>query len=167
MKGCVPQFEKWLQDNLTLVAGIFIGVALLQVGFRNDREALLFLGHRLTSPFIHRFLGFVWPRTWWATSKLCRRAGEKTVFHFFTLRFRVPLLPQTDKHTSLDLHPIFFFFFSLFPFHNTRHFICRSINPGSISQTALWLHCRLLKSMFITLRLKGQKWCKRFSGPVC
>lgn len=31
MKGCVPQFEKWLQDNLTLVAGIFIGVALLQV----------------------------------------------------------------------------------------------------------------------------------------
>lgn len=64
MKGCVPQFEKWLQDNLTLVAGIFIGVALLQVGFPNGREALLFLGHRLTSPFIHRFLGFVWPRTW-------------------------------------------------------------------------------------------------------
>ena len=32
VKGCVPQFEKWLQDNLTLVAGIFIGVALLQVG---------------------------------------------------------------------------------------------------------------------------------------
>ena len=30
VKGCVPQFEKWLQDNLTLVAGIFIGVALLQ-----------------------------------------------------------------------------------------------------------------------------------------
>ena len=33
MKGCVPQFEKWLQDNLTLVAGIFIGVALLQVSY--------------------------------------------------------------------------------------------------------------------------------------
>ncbi|RXM99705.1 Tetraspanin-5 [Acipenser ruthenus] len=31
IKGCVPQFEKWLQDNLTVVAGIFIGVALLQV----------------------------------------------------------------------------------------------------------------------------------------
>ncbi|XP_031581676.1 tetraspanin-5-like isoform X2 [Oreochromis aureus] len=31
VKGCVPQFEKWLQDNLTLVAGIFIGVALLQI----------------------------------------------------------------------------------------------------------------------------------------
>uniref|UniRef100_A0A4W5PT78 Tetraspanin n=1 Tax=Hucho hucho TaxID=62062 RepID=A0A4W5PT78_9TELE len=31
VKGCVPQFEKWLQDNLTVVAGIFIGVALLQV----------------------------------------------------------------------------------------------------------------------------------------
>ncbi|KAB0368346.1 hypothetical protein FD755_020112 [Muntiacus reevesi] len=29
-KGCVPQFEKWLQDNLTIVAGIFIGIALLQ-----------------------------------------------------------------------------------------------------------------------------------------
>ncbi|XP_055794765.1 tetraspanin-5-like isoform X1 [Salvelinus fontinalis] len=31
VKGCVPQFERWLQDNLTVVAGIFIGVALLQV----------------------------------------------------------------------------------------------------------------------------------------
>ncbi|XP_020792115.1 tetraspanin-5a [Boleophthalmus pectinirostris] len=31
VKGCVPQFEKWLQENLTLVAGIFIGVALLQI----------------------------------------------------------------------------------------------------------------------------------------
>uniref|UniRef100_A0A8C1Q018 Tetraspanin 5a n=1 Tax=Cyprinus carpio TaxID=7962 RepID=A0A8C1Q018_CYPCA len=31
VKGCVPQFEKWLQDNLTVVAGIFIGIALLQV----------------------------------------------------------------------------------------------------------------------------------------
>ncbi|XP_045392812.1 tetraspanin-5 isoform X2 [Lemur catta] len=30
-KGCVPQFEKWLQDNLTIVAGIFIGIALLQM----------------------------------------------------------------------------------------------------------------------------------------
>ncbi|KAM9677563.1 tetraspanin-5 isoform 6-T6 [Trichechus inunguis] len=30
-KGCVPQFEKWLQDNLTIVAGIFIGIALLQI----------------------------------------------------------------------------------------------------------------------------------------
>lgn len=30
-KGCVPQFEKWLQDNLTIVAGVFIGIALLQV----------------------------------------------------------------------------------------------------------------------------------------
>ncbi|XP_031797720.1 tetraspanin-5 isoform X3 [Sarcophilus harrisii] len=33
-KGCVPQFEKWLQDNLTIVAGIFIGIALLQLGER-------------------------------------------------------------------------------------------------------------------------------------
>nr|XP_033813391.1 tetraspanin-5 isoform X5 [Geotrypetes seraphini]XP_033813392.1 tetraspanin-5 isoform X5 [Geotrypetes seraphini] len=30
-KGCVPQFEKWLQDNLTIVAGVFIGIALLQL----------------------------------------------------------------------------------------------------------------------------------------
>lgn len=36
VKGCVPQFEKWLQDNLTLVAGIFIGVALLQVSSTVD-----------------------------------------------------------------------------------------------------------------------------------
>uniref|UniRef100_A0A4W3HKU3 Tetraspanin n=1 Tax=Callorhinchus milii TaxID=7868 RepID=A0A4W3HKU3_CALMI len=30
-KGCVGQFEKWLQDHLTVVAGIFIGIALLQI----------------------------------------------------------------------------------------------------------------------------------------
>lgn len=30
-KGCVGQFEKWLQDNLIVVAGVFVGVALLQV----------------------------------------------------------------------------------------------------------------------------------------
>lgn len=35
-KGCVPQFEKWLQENLTVVAGIFIGIALLQVNESSD-----------------------------------------------------------------------------------------------------------------------------------
>lgn len=30
-KGCAGQFEKWLQDNLIVVAGTFVGVALLQV----------------------------------------------------------------------------------------------------------------------------------------
>uniref|UniRef100_A0A674N7Z3 Tetraspanin n=1 Tax=Takifugu rubripes TaxID=31033 RepID=A0A674N7Z3_TAKRU len=30
-KGCVGQFEKWLQDNLKFVAGIFVGIALLQI----------------------------------------------------------------------------------------------------------------------------------------
>uniref|UniRef100_S4RW91 Tetraspanin n=1 Tax=Petromyzon marinus TaxID=7757 RepID=S4RW91_PETMA len=30
-KGCVTQFEKWLQNNLILVAGIFIGIALVQI----------------------------------------------------------------------------------------------------------------------------------------
>uniref|UniRef100_F6YXX2 Tetraspanin 17 n=1 Tax=Callithrix jacchus TaxID=9483 RepID=F6YXX2_CALJA len=30
-KGCVGQFEKWLQDNLIVVAGVFVGIALLQV----------------------------------------------------------------------------------------------------------------------------------------
>ncbi|PWA23672.1 hypothetical protein CCH79_00005936, partial [Gambusia affinis] len=30
-KGCVGQFEKWLQDNLIVVAGIFVGTALLQI----------------------------------------------------------------------------------------------------------------------------------------
>lgn len=42
-KGCVPQFEKWLQDNLTIVAGVFIGIALLQVrpaSFLDIREAM-------------------------------------------------------------------------------------------------------------------------------
>ncbi|KAG8128438.1 hypothetical protein E2320_015276 [Naja naja] len=29
-KGCAGQFEKWLQDNLIVVAGTFVGVALLQ-----------------------------------------------------------------------------------------------------------------------------------------
>uniref|UniRef100_A0A8C2HCW7 Tetraspanin n=1 Tax=Cyprinus carpio TaxID=7962 RepID=A0A8C2HCW7_CYPCA len=30
-KGCVGQFEKWLQDNLIIVSGIFVGIALLQI----------------------------------------------------------------------------------------------------------------------------------------
>nr|XP_044995270.1 tetraspanin-17-like [Jaculus jaculus] len=30
-KGCVGQFEKWLQDNLIVVAGVLVGVALLQI----------------------------------------------------------------------------------------------------------------------------------------
>uniref|UniRef100_A0A669DHK3 Tetraspanin n=3 Tax=Oreochromis TaxID=8139 RepID=A0A669DHK3_ORENI len=30
-KGCVGQFEKWLQDNLIIVAGVFVGIALLQI----------------------------------------------------------------------------------------------------------------------------------------
>lgn len=72
VKGCVPQFEKWLQDNLTLVAGIFIGVALLQASFIYVKNRSIitveFLKCMLTfdlvfSPFIYRFLGFVWPKT--------------------------------------------------------------------------------------------------------
>lgn len=31
MKGYVLQFEKWMQDNLTIMAGIFIDIALLQI----------------------------------------------------------------------------------------------------------------------------------------
>nr|XP_055068734.1 tetraspanin-5a isoform X2 [Misgurnus anguillicaudatus] len=31
VKGCKQQFEKWLQNNLTVVAGIFVGIALLQI----------------------------------------------------------------------------------------------------------------------------------------
>lgn len=42
MKGCVPQFEKWLQDNLTVVAGIFIGIALLQVSTDMSSFSLLY-----------------------------------------------------------------------------------------------------------------------------
>ncbi|XP_029416080.1 tetraspanin-5 isoform X4 [Nannospalax galili] len=38
-KGCVPQFEKWLQDNLTIVAGIFIGIALLQCLWSTPRSS--------------------------------------------------------------------------------------------------------------------------------
>uniref|UniRef100_A0A673U161 Tetraspanin n=1 Tax=Suricata suricatta TaxID=37032 RepID=A0A673U161_SURSU len=30
-KGCVGQFEKCLQDNLIVVAGVFVGIALLQI----------------------------------------------------------------------------------------------------------------------------------------
>lgn len=43
IKGCVPQFEKWLQDNLTVVAGIFIGIALLQVSSSVCRLPLLLI----------------------------------------------------------------------------------------------------------------------------
>lgn len=44
IKGCVPQFEKWLQDNLTVVAGIFIGIALLQVRTDMNSCSLLYFG---------------------------------------------------------------------------------------------------------------------------
>ncbi|MBZ3871351.1 Tetraspanin-17 [Sciurus carolinensis] len=30
-KGCVEQLEKWLQDNLIVVAGVFVGIVLLQI----------------------------------------------------------------------------------------------------------------------------------------
>ena len=30
-KGCMGQFEKWLQDNLIIVARVFVGIALLQI----------------------------------------------------------------------------------------------------------------------------------------
>ena len=30
-KGCAAQFETWLQDNLIIMAGTFIGIALLQI----------------------------------------------------------------------------------------------------------------------------------------
>ncbi|XP_056264739.1 tetraspanin-5 isoform X3 [Pseudoliparis swirei] len=40
IKGCVPQFEKWLQDNLTVVAGIFIGIALLQFVYLRSPQNL-------------------------------------------------------------------------------------------------------------------------------
>uniref|UniRef100_A0A8C5A2Z0 Tetraspanin n=1 Tax=Gadus morhua TaxID=8049 RepID=A0A8C5A2Z0_GADMO len=30
-KGCVGQFEKWLQENLIVVSGVFVCVALLQI----------------------------------------------------------------------------------------------------------------------------------------
>uniref|UniRef100_A0A669DR77 Tetraspanin n=2 Tax=Oreochromis TaxID=8139 RepID=A0A669DR77_ORENI len=65
VKGCVPQFEKWLQDNLTLVAGIFIGVALLQVGAVHCRasSSRILLVSNSSCFFIHRFLEFVWLRT--------------------------------------------------------------------------------------------------------
>lgn len=70
VKGCVPQFEKWLQDNLTLVAGIFIGVALLQVGaarLRVSSERVVLSGpsgFQLFLFLIRRFLAFVWLKTW-------------------------------------------------------------------------------------------------------
>ncbi|KAG7271637.1 hypothetical protein CRUP_012157 [Coryphaenoides rupestris] len=37
-QGCVGQFEKWLQGNLIAVAGVFVGVALLQVGAPPQRR---------------------------------------------------------------------------------------------------------------------------------
>lgn len=71
MKGCVPQFEKWLQDNLTLVAGIFIGVALLQVGVWLYLGLGLCMGFQVPPPLTlppllspSRSSGFVWRRTW-------------------------------------------------------------------------------------------------------
>lgn len=46
----MPQFEKWLQDNLTVVAGIFIGIALLQVRSSADSNVLsCWLSHQYLS----------------------------------------------------------------------------------------------------------------------
>ncbi|KAG2455930.1 TSN17 protein, partial [Polypterus senegalus] len=39
-KGCVGQFEKWLQDNLIVVAGVFVGIALLQWHSWQDSVAI-------------------------------------------------------------------------------------------------------------------------------
>lgn len=52
MKGCVPQFEKWLQDNLTVVAGIFIGIALLQVRTDMSFSAFFFFLFFLSTHFL-------------------------------------------------------------------------------------------------------------------
>uniref|UniRef100_A0A8C9LVT3 Tetraspanin 17 n=1 Tax=Piliocolobus tephrosceles TaxID=591936 RepID=A0A8C9LVT3_9PRIM len=53
-KGCVGQFEKWLQDNLIVVAGVFVGIALLQV--RLWPHVPLPLGLPLLSPHLSSVL---------------------------------------------------------------------------------------------------------------
>lgn len=63
-KGCVGQFEKWLQDNLIVVAGVLVGIALLQVQPRltsppPTQSRLLFL----TCSLSYRYLASAWPRT--------------------------------------------------------------------------------------------------------
>lgn len=63
-KGCVGQFEKWLQDNLIVVAGVLVGIALLQVQPwlacpPPAQSPLLFLTHSLS----YRYSASAWPRT--------------------------------------------------------------------------------------------------------
>uniref|UniRef100_G1RPS0 Tetraspanin 17 n=1 Tax=Nomascus leucogenys TaxID=61853 RepID=G1RPS0_NOMLE len=55
-KGCVGQFEKWLQDNLIVVAGVLVGIALLQSKWNDDFE-----NHWLT-PTISEVLSTVGPQ---------------------------------------------------------------------------------------------------------
>ena len=65
-KGCVGQFEKWLQDNLIVVAGVFVGIALLQVLTQHSMPP-----HALAPPadfpslasLSYRSLVSAWPRT--------------------------------------------------------------------------------------------------------
>lgn len=45
------QFEKWLQDNLIIVAGIFVGIALLQVS--QSRLLCRYSAHFDCNGFIH------------------------------------------------------------------------------------------------------------------
>lgn len=64
VKGCVPQFEKWLQDNLTLVAGIFIGVALLQVSSTLGISFLKSEGNRPVSIYANVCFCFFFTDFW-------------------------------------------------------------------------------------------------------
>lgn len=70
-KGCVGQFEKWLQDNLIIVAGVFVGIALLQVLWRLLILPSLLYPRPPTLPMacpsptlsLNRSLASAWPRT--------------------------------------------------------------------------------------------------------
>lgn len=63
-KGCVGQFEKWLQDNLIVVAGALVGITLLQVhpwlAYPPLARSLLL---SLTCCLSYRYLASAWPRT--------------------------------------------------------------------------------------------------------
>lgn len=85
IKGCVPQFEKWLQDNLTVVAGIFIGIALLQVSSSINSLLLhlIFVNFSQTFCFFRQIFGICLAQNLVSDIEAVRESWYVTAIHQF------------------------------------------------------------------------------------
>lgn len=145
VKGCVPQFEKWLQDNLTLVAGIFIGVALLQASSihvfnlhgapeKTWNKSIItvdffFMYVNIWScffPFHPQIFGICLAQNLVSDIEAVRASWWENDLHHYCVSERICIQFCPFKHTSPDFH-----LFLWFPFHKIRHF-------SSLSQYKCW-----------------------------